>query len=293
MNKISLKKGILGVACSALLVGNAFAATTADFLFVVDESGSMSGEHSWLSTMVSSLDSKLNAAGSTGNRFGLVGYGASGVGLLGHKHVVGSGDFGSAAEFTTAASGLTLTGGTEDGWQAIDFALNNYSIRSNAALNVVLVTDEDRDITSAGASLTYNGLLAALKSKNALLNAVVNASLYTDLAVRALGHDSAGNAYLEDGSGGYTTDDSGSKFGTGTTIADYYDLALGTGGAVWDLNQLRAGGDTATSFTQAFVDIKVREVINQTPTSVPDSGSTAMFLLASIGAITLIRRRKQ
>jgi len=49
-------------------------APTADIVFIVDESGSMTDEHAWIGDMVSSLDSSLVAAGITENRYALVGY---------------------------------------------------------------------------------------------------------------------------------------------------------------------------------------------------------------------------
>lgn len=51
--------------------------------------------------------------------------------------------------------------------------------------------------------------------------------------------------------------------GFGNDLDDYINMAIATGGATWDLNQLRAGGLTATSFTKAFVDLKVQEIIIQ------------------------------
>ena len=51
---------------------------SADIVFVVDESGSMSGEQAWLSETVTKLEAQLNAAQIDDNRFALVGYGASG-----------------------------------------------------------------------------------------------------------------------------------------------------------------------------------------------------------------------
>ncbi len=65
-------------------------------------------------------------------------------------------------------------------------------------------------------------------------------------------------------------------------------MALGTGGAAWDLRLLRAGGLTAESFTNAFVDIKVEEtIIVQTP---EPSG----LALVGLGLIGLgFARRKQ
>lgn len=240
--------------------------TTADVLFVVDESGSMDTEHAWLGTVIGDLDAALVAAGATGNRYGLVGYGADVSGHGGqqraHKHAVGGGDWGTAAQFRGATSALVTEGGTEDGWQAIDFALDNYTFRGNARVNVVLVTDEDRDTN--GYSGSYSDIRAKLTSPKSrvLLNAVVNASFRDGGGQVALGRDSAGNAYVTDGRGGYTTSPGAvAVSGDGNTLKDYVDLAVATGGAAWDLNRLRAGGLTATSFTAAFVDIKVREII--------------------------------
>lgn len=52
---------------------------TADIVFIVDESGSMSGEQAWIDGMVTSLDTSLSAAGVTNNRYSLVGYLAEGT----------------------------------------------------------------------------------------------------------------------------------------------------------------------------------------------------------------------
>jgi hypothetical protein len=64
-------------------------------------------------------------------------------------------------------------------------------------------------------------------------------------------------------------------------------LALQTGGAAWDLNQLRLGGNTAVSFTAAFVDIKVQEIQQQ----IPEPGSLGLLGLALAG-LAALRRRK-
>jgi hypothetical protein len=285
----------------ALTIATAFSAKavdTADVIFIVDESGSMAGEHAWIENMVTSLDAALGTAGVTGNRYGLVGFGTSshGAGLQqpAHEHTVGGAALGTAADLSSAAaSGLVASGGLEDGWQAIDFALNNYSFRGNAAVNFILITDEDRDITNPlGVGLTYDGVLQGMTDANILLNAVVNGNFRDDSNTRVLGHDSDGNSYAADGSGGFTTGTAGAAFGAGTTIANYYDMALDTGGAAWDLNLLRAGGNTATSFTAAFVDVKVQEITTQPPTSgVPDAGATSILLLGAFATLAGLRRR--
>lgn len=293
--------GKLGLIAATLTLAASmsYAATTADILFVVDESGSMGGEHAWIGNMVSALDSALAAKGVTGNQYGLVGYGASGHGTSQQAHPHDSfpytppdnATWGTAANLSAWAGGLVASGGTEDGYQALNYALNNYAFRSGAGLNVILITDEDRDINGYPAG-SYAQILALLKSKNALLNVVNDYNkLTTATGATALGHDSKSpqNAYLADGSGGYTKVLAGPVTGAfGTTVADYYNLALATGGAAWDLNQLRLGGNTAVSFTKAFVDIKVEEIIIQ-PT--PDGGSTLLLLGSGLMGLVALRRR--
>ncbi len=298
-----MKKSLFLLVSLMLMLGFSnplMAADTADVIFVVDESGSMYNEHAWLGNMVNDLESGLAAANVTNNRYGLVGFGGSNSSghLYGHQHDLDAGtsgvqEWGTSGELASATSGLVLNGGTEDGWQAINFALNNYAFRSGAAVNIVLITDEDRD--NLNNSLSYANMLATLKGKGAILNAVINANLKDggNNAVLGVSDDQVdennnhlGDSFLADGSGGYTYSDGGYYYsGAGTSEADYFDLALATGGAAWDLNKLRAGGNTATSFTKAFVDIKVKEI--------EDAPEPAfMFLFGSgILGIAAVRRK--
>lgn len=274
-----MKKSLLAAALMAAFGTSVLAAPiTADVVAIVDESGSMSGEHAWLAGMMGSLDSGLNNAGLTGNRYGLVGFGGGSVHYTGHQHDVGGGQFGTAAEFGAATSTLVISGATEDGYSGINTA-NGYSYRAGAARNYILVTDEDRD--NVETSLNYASILTSLTGTGTLLNAVVDATFRCGNATgMVLGIDDSGTGYIANGAGGYTTASGCSAAtGDGTTIADYVNLALASGGAAWNLNLLRAGGVTAESFTKAFVDIKVKEIT----TTVPEPASLALAGLALLG----------
>ena len=235
----------------------------ADIVFVVDESGSMGGEQAWIRNMVLDLETALQAEGVGENRYGLVGYGGASSHLRGHAHLVGGELLGTAAEFADAANSLVLNGGTEDGYDAFDFGLD-YPFRDGAAVNFILVTDEDRDVVDS--SLNFTNILESFNAESALLNAVVGSSFRSSNNQTALGVDFEGNAYIADGAGNFISSPNGIYVsGAGTTKRDYVDLAWVVEGAAWDLNQLRAGGLTATSFTQAFVAIKAQEIQAQLP----------------------------
>ncbi|MDJ1181478.1 PEP-CTERM sorting domain-containing protein [Roseofilum sp. BLCC_M91] len=312
---------------------SAFAAKFADFVFVVDESGSMGGEHSWIGQTIGDLEAALQAKGvgtkSQQNRYGLVGFGNRwSSSRLGHSIPVGGGLFGSATEFANATGSLVTNGTFEDGYSAIHYALNNYSFRQGAAVNFVLVTDEDRD--NGNSALNFDNTLNALDDKNALLNVVVNHRMTGNNGQQAIGSDRDGNTFFADGQGGFSTVENGLKTpelpnpplppksplkpypprppyprppyrGWGShhysdnTKRDYVDLAWATGnsligGAAWDLNLLRSGGTTAQSFSAAFVDIKATEALKQT--QIPEPSATLGLLgLAAFGAAQSLRRK--
>jgi hypothetical protein len=290
-NAMKLKLSLIAagvLAATSMLATTAQAAPAfADVITIVDESGSMSGEHAWLGGMIGSLDTGLNTAGLTPNQYGLVGFGGASTHLSGHQHDVGGAgsQFGTAAQYATATGTLVLNGGTEDGYSGIN-AANGYTFRAGAARNYILVTDEDRDNTNG--ALTYANILASLTGANTLLNAVVNATFRCGDSSVALGIASGGKGYKADGVGGFTTCTGATAVsGSGSTIGDYVNLALATGGGAWNLNFLRAGGVGATSFTNAFIALKVEEITSQVP--LPGTLALLGIGLVGLGAV----RRKQ
>lgn len=290
---------------SAIICGTAFSATatpiSTDIITLMDESGSMGGEQAWFSGMITGLDSSLAAAAGSdpySAQFGVVGFGGNYVNYTTtftrsfdmNTSTAPFDEWGTSSQASSA--NFVTSGGYEDGYEAIDTALG-YSLRGDAVTNLLLVTDEDRDGTYSP-TLTYNSTLAALTAENALLNAVLDIDIKCSDNTTALGMDYSGIGYKADGSGGFSTCELAQVIsGFGTTIDDYVELAFATGGAVWDLNQLRLGGVTATSFTAAFIDVKVQETIDRDPqgTPIPEPSSLALF---GLGALLLgsSRRRK-
>jgi hypothetical protein len=176
----------------------------ADFLFIVDESGSMYAGHDWLDEMIYELETKLQGRGlGTGqerNRYGLVGFGNRSVVPRAFDldpFTPGEQLFGSADQFAQTSLLLERSGGTEDGYAGIQFGLDTYEFRPRAAVNFVLVSDEDRDIVDR--NLSFQSILNNLQAQDALLNVVVNHRFQDANGNRAVGADGWGNAFIPDG----------------------------------------------------------------------------------------------
>lgn len=239
------------------------ASGTLDIIVVVDESGSMSGEQMFLGDFIPDLEAGLIAAGvgtvAGANRYGLVGFGSGTVDA--RSFIVGAGAFGTAAQFTAATASLLIDGGTEDGYDGIDLALDGsvYSLRPEADTLIILVTDEDRDNTDI--TLTFASVLADLNTNAATLHAILDVDLRDSGDNPALALSFDGISFVADGSGGFIAGPGGSVAGgAGTTVDDYVNLSFATQGIVSDLNQLRLGGDTATSFSNALLQSLVSSV---------------------------------
>lgn len=242
----------------------------ADVVVVVDESGSMDGEHAWIADFAAPLEAHLTSngvgEGESPNRYGLLAYDPVPLPIN-----VGATPMGNYQQFITASAQLRLRGsGTEDGWRAVRHAILQYPLRSDAARNIILVTDEDRDNTDS--SITYASLLSEFRAQRAVLNAVVNARFRCGDGTAALGLGQNAVGYKADGRGGFVTcPNTTAHGGDGTSIDDYVKLALATGGAAWDIDVLRDGGVVAQSFTNALLKIKVQEILQQLPTrNLPD-----------------------
>ncbi len=90
------------VAMAALTIGAPVAAQTAggnvaNTIFLVDESGSMAGEQTFLEQFVLDIDPALKIAGFTERNYGLMGFAGPGTGPANlREFTVGTGQLGTA-----------------------------------------------------------------------------------------------------------------------------------------------------------------------------------------------------
>lgn len=256
----------------------------ADIVVVMDDSGSMGFAQTFSAQLMVDIDNALKATGIGattigGNLFGLLAYGGATTRTVPAVIPLGptGAKFGTAQEYGAGIATFQALGTIEDGYLAIDFALDNYQFRPQAEKFVILVTNEDRDIVDA--SKTYASVLTKLRSKGVLLDGIVAADFEDANKRTALALDSKDNAYLADGSGGFVVSPNGTAFSFDTTVPDYVDLIHETGGIAGDIFQIQVGGATTTSFGRALTSTIVTQAGGST--MLPNSGDWNSVLIGA------------
>ncbi|HDY99321.1 MAG TPA: autotransporter outer membrane beta-barrel domain-containing protein [Pseudomonas sabulinigri] len=274
------KPTLLATFISAAITSTAIhAATSLDMVVAIDESGSMSGEHNaFIGTYVKNLDSLLNDQNVTLNQFGLLGFGGdtgqtvsaneagreNGSALYRHLSLDSDASplWGNAADFDAVTHQLQTSGGTEDGYRAIDYLYRHFQFRPTAGSSIMLITDEDRDndfynldpsnLPTGMTEIDKSYIQSQLAQYKTVVHAVVS-QRFTDksgnTAIAVVGSDpDTGYAYVKDGNGviskvqGYVLSSA-----DGTTESDYTELALRSGGTAMDIDGLRSVYTDATA----------------------------------------------
>ena len=243
-------------------------AEAADVIVVVDESGSMIGEHRWLGQLVNELENSLQLAGvgtntSKPNLYALVGFARDDDSARGGVVIQ---DLGSTQQFASALKQLTLTGIFEDGYSGMDVALREISTRPGTAKQMILVTDEHRGVLNY--RLSKADIIKQLQMDGFKLNVVVNQGFESDVGTSTvMGMDSSGMGYVFNSSVPNLYSPVGGARASvvksfQSTNEDYVEPALQLGGGAWDLNLLRLDKKMTTAFTNAFVHVKVEETLS-------------------------------
>ncbi|MGO1248103.1 MAG: autotransporter domain-containing protein [Oceanisphaera sp.] len=261
------------IAATVALMSSAHAQSfsSLDMTVIIDESGSMAGEHNqFIGSYVDNLDKFLTNQNVTLNQYGLVGFGGSsnqkvaaneagretGSALYRHFWLQRNPDevWGSSQEFDNTTPELVTSGSTEDGYRAIDYAFRNFEFRESVGKAIMLITDEDRDndknnletdhLPSGMTEIDKAFIESELQRTQTTVHAVVSQQ-FLDMdgnkAIAVVGDDPAtGTVYVQE-SDGTIVKKTGFQFVAGydTTQADYTELALSTGGTVIDIDALR------------------------------------------------------
>lgn len=231
----AIRRWLIGAVAAFGLAPIAHSAIMTDIIMLVDESGSMGTVQANLRTNIG-LFASILSAGGVDARYGLVGYGSSGV----NPRTLT--DLTDATTFATAAQGLLINGGTEPGYAATAYALNNtlhntitnvdvtgaFSFRQNALKNIIIFTDEpsNGDSRYEVNSVTVSQAMIdqMLTDAGALFNAVLSGS---------------------------------------TTINSYDELYTNHSGNLYNLLSLNTNDQTAVeAFVTAFANSKLQEILD-------------------------------
>jgi len=146
----------------------------ADIVFVHDDSGSLSDEAAQVSANIQTFVDQLNDSGID-YRVGLVPYGGSGTsfafsqpdGIILHNGFLHN----QGSKLISDIGDMKFYGGTEQAFCAIKKAIQNILWRPSAQKVIILVTDEDNDLTATGwpCIVDQNDLIDLLKDTNTIV----------------------------------------------------------------------------------------------------------------------------
>ncbi|CAA0121101.1 tRNA(Glu)-specific nuclease WapA [Halioglobus japonicus] len=241
-----------------------------DLVFLTDDSGQVTLPASALNSVVATAEAALVnfdiGAMSNANTYGLLTFGASTTAIT-----VNGGQLFSSQNFPGASAQLAATSaGPADGLAALQAVLDQYTLRAPVAKHLVLGVDE---IPASVDPQVLADLVTVFQAQDYTLSVIVDATFECDDGSLAWGVDANNVGYtLDQGEVTYCQNPT-LQSGDPAVLSAYVDLALASGGSVWNLGQLQASQpdfeaafgaylsqSVVGSFTQALADLSIDSI---------------------------------
>ena len=229
----------------------------------------MRNEQSWLPNTIQKLEKALldvSIGSRIHNLYAMVGFGLrdTPVRLILHNGLI----WYNAADLLKSAEQLRHDGELEDGFYAIKYAIENIQFPSNCVKHFILMTDEARKASSSGVGLTAASTLKLLQDNNITLNVIANIALQLNSGADVFAVTSEGNSFGVGRSNTFISYSDPLSVAAGASFCQFYkdygEMALRSGGAVWDIETLRKAQQAdmfREVFTAAFAEVKKREIV--------------------------------
>ena len=228
----------------------------------------MRSHQRWLQIAVPQLEQQLISMGignetDKENRYCLVQFGGRGVHLRGHFLLVNGEKFFPSSSFVAARRQLKRSGDIADGYEAVEFTLNNAPFRNDTDVKKILflVSNMGRSVLAIRANLTKNVLLAKLFQHQVILDTIVSAEFgvitqdgpFVGTVIGVNGPNTS-TVVRPDGEFEFVKGEVTHTSSEGQTVADYVTLSLAAGSSSWSINILSEEvSDEITSFVKSFV----------------------------------------
>ena len=236
-----------------------------DVCLVVSATQTMRLHQRWLQIAVPRLEQQLVSMGignetDKPNRYCLVQFGGRGGQLKGHFLYVNGKEFFPSTSFVTARRQLKRSGDIADGYEAVEFTLNNAPFRNDSTVKKVIfvVTNMGRSVLATKANLTKQVILNMLLDNHMIFDTIVAANFIiqsstTETVIGVTGFNTSsvvrpsGEYEFIQGAVTLTSNE-------GQTVNDYITLSLSAGSSSWSIGHLREEvSDVIQSFVRSFV----------------------------------------
>lgn len=240
-----------------------------DVCIIISAAVSMRSHQRWLQIVVPQLEQQLLSMGvgnetDRPNRYCVVQFGGRGDELKGHFILVNGRKFFPASSFVVARRQLKRNGDIADGYEAVEFTLNNAPFRNDTTIKtmLLLISNMGRSVLATKVNLTRDVILSRLLENQVIFDSVVSA----DFGVITQGSSNLQRAIGLNGYNKSTVVRPNGEFefingvvthtsNEGQTVDDYVTLSLAAGSSSWSIGSILAEEETnvITSFVKAFV----------------------------------------